>query len=324
MAVALLAACGPSTLDPQDPGGGPGDDDEFQDPPTCEQSVPIMLTSTEEPPDVLLVVDKSGSMAEPLDLSFQMKWDVMKGALRTLVEGHDLVIHFGLALYPTGDACAAGQVSVDIAPDNSGPIVGALDGIFLPDGATPTHTTLDAARTYFAGRPMNPNGRYVVVATDGEPNCGPAGEDDPTETQSVSAVTALAAAGIKTYVIGFGAGLGAANPQLLTDMAVAGGTTMYYQANSPADLAMALNDISGQVIVPSCSFTLTTEPENPDRLAVSFNGTPVPRSPSHATGWDYDAASNSITFYGASCDELQSGAVTEVHVDYGCGGPVVD
>src|SRR5688572_6468257 len=99
---------------------------------------------------------------------------------------------------------------------------------------------------------------------------------------------------------------------------------MYYQANSPDQLQMALQQISGQVSVPSCTFELTSAPDDPSRLAVSVNGNPVPRSASHTTGWDYDATTNTITFYGPSCSELQSGTVTEVHVDYGCGGPVVD
>jgi hypothetical protein len=50
----------------------------------------------------------------------------------------------------------------------------------------------------------------------------------------------------------------------------------------------------------------------------------VPRDPNHTSGWDYDALTNSITFYGATCDQLQSGTVSSVRVDWGCAGPVVN
>jgi hypothetical protein len=321
----LLTACGPNALEPNGPGaGGGGGDDEFQEPPTCEQSVPIMFERTEAPPDVLLVVDKSGSMAQPLDFTnFTSKWDVMVDALRQVVEASDATINFGLALYPVGDECGTGTVSVPIAPNAAAAVMGGLNGVTFPDGATPTHATLMAAATYYQARAANPNGRYVLLATDGEPNCGPLGPEDDTSAETVAAATALATAGVKTYVIGFGSGFGT-NTGLLEDVAMAGGTMQYFQANSPEQLAMALMQISGQVTVPSCTYELTSAPDDPSRLAVSVNGTPVPRSPTHTTGWDYDPATNSITFYGASCSELQSGTITEVHVDYGCGGPVVD
>jgi hypothetical protein len=50
----------------------------------------------------------------------------------------------------------------------------------------------------------------------------------------------------------------------------------------------------------------------------------VPRTPSHADGWDYFPDGDTITFFGAACTELQSGSVAEVKVLYGCPGPVVE
>ena len=247
----------------------------------------------------------------------------MRGALSNVVTARANIINFGLMLYPSDSVCGTGNMQVGIMPANASAIVSRLTAVF-PDGGTPTHTSLVAARLYFDSIPVNPNGRYVLLATDGEPNCRSASSPQtPTITESITAIQALASVGIKTYVLGFG-DVAAADPTTLESMASAGGTGMFYAANSPAQLEAALNLISGQVSVPSCTYTLDSQPVDASKLAVSFDGSPVARSPSHADGWDYDAATNSITFYGAACAQVQSGAVTSVHVDYGCGGgPVI-
>jgi hypothetical protein len=42
----------------------------------------------------------------------------------------------------------------------------------------------------------------------------------------------------------------------------------------------------------------------------------VMRDPSHAGGWDYDPATNQVTFYGGDCDTLR--AAGELVIQYGC------
>lgn len=44
----------------------------------------------------------------------------------------------------------------------------------------------------------------------------------------------------------------------------------------------------------------------------------VMRDPSHASGWDYDAATNQVTFYGATCDTLRGGSTDALAIVYGC------
>jgi hypothetical protein len=327
-AVALLGpACGPEmyvTLQPDAsvPGPDAADPVPYPDAPACAQSVPIMIQETVTPPDVLLVVDKSGSMDERLhSSSSSTKWQIMRDALRQIVEAEDQDIYFGLSLFPSNNSCGAGTISVEVAAGNASAIVNRLNQVTDPDGSTPTHTTLIAAANYYSGRPVNPNGRFVLLATDGEPNCGPGGQNDETDTESVQAVELLMGLGIKTYVIGFGSGT-QTNPTTLENMATAGGTAPYFQASSAADLQQALEAISGSVILPSCEYALQTEPDNAMRITVNFDGTPVGRTSSHTNG--YSAATNSITFYGSACQELQSGTVMNVGVDYGCEGLVVD
>lgn len=333
-----IAACGPTAGFGIDagPGGGHADGGggaakpdadhhttEFVDAAVCDQTVPVSVQIVGDPPDMLLVVDKSGSMSAPLDIfmPFTSKWSVMDTALNDVLAAKQDQINFGLELFPSDDTCGAGMMGLGVAPHNASPITAAL-GVVVPGGATPTHTSMDAALAYFDSIPVNPNGRYVLLATDGQPNCAGGDPNTASIAESIAAIGALHAAGINTFVIGFGSVL-TADPTTLMSMATAGGTAMYYSASSPAELTAALNAISGMVIVPSCTYMLSGPPADPSLLAVSIDGVPIPRDPSHTTGWDYDPGTNTITFYGDTCTQVQSGSVMSLHVDYGCGGPVI-
>ncbi len=133
--------------------------------------------------------------------------------------------------------------------------------------------------SYYQSIPTNPNGRFVLLATDGQPNCGdPNDSSVPTVTQSIAAIGALAGAGVKTFVLGFGDAV-VSDPTTLQAMAQAGQTGMYYAATSPAQLDAALDAIAGQISVPPCTIGLVTTPDDPAKLGVFFDGTAVPRSP---------------------------------------------
>ncbi len=298
-----------------DPEGGGDDDDEV-----CDQTVPITVTQTQKTPDMLLVVDKSGSMDETLAVG-DTKMNVMKQALQIVLPAQDANIHFGLALYPADDTCGAGVTVTPIAANNALNVLAQIAPV-QPDGATPTHTSLDAAKSYFASVPVNPDGRYVLLATDGLPNCNGGEAGDPSNSQSIAAAQSLANAGIPVYVIGFG-DVSVADPGFLNQMASAGGTGSFFAANSPTELQAALQQISGTVTQASCNFQLATVPADQTKLGVTIDGVAVPRDPSHQIGWDYDAATNSITFYGDTCEGIQGGQGANVGVDYGCGSVII-
>jgi hypothetical protein len=302
-------------------GGGGGGNNEFTDAAICDQTVPITVTQTVKKPDMLLVVDKSGSMKDPLGGGTTSKMDVMKQAMATVLPGENANINFGLSTYPPDDACGAGQVISGIAPNNAANVVSLINAV-LPKGSTPTHLSLDSARAYFGTIAVNPDGRYVLLATDGLPNCNGA-SDNPSNALTIAAAKALAQVGIKTFVIGFG-DVAVADPAFLKQLAQAGGTTDFFAANSPQQLQQALTQISGTVTQASCSFELASAPQDPAKLGVTLDGTAVPRDPAHQTGWDYDPATNSITFYGATCASIQNGTGANVGVDYGCGSVIIE
>jgi hypothetical protein len=155
---------------------------------------------------------------------------------------------------------------------------------------------------------------YILLITDGQSTC-----DDP-----VPIVTALRAEvpEVRTFVVGFGEGV---DPNELNDMAqeggtaIAGGPPFYYVAGDAASLAGAFAAIAGTVM--SCSYTLSGVPPDLEKLYIYEDTVPVLRDTGRANGWDYDPATNQVTFYGPACDALQSGSVADLVIVYGC--PVI-
>lgn len=304
----------------------------------CDVTTPVPTQIVGDPPDVLLVVDISGSMCTPLGLfGMETKMMVMKQALTDLVTAFDARINFGLMLYPNPSGpCDPGTVDNPIMERNgtaiNSTISGLADDLFScalsNSGATPTHTSIDNARTYWTTIPVNPVGRYTLLATDGLPNCGPedpeTGETAPTVDETVTAIGNLFSdPGIPTYVVGFGGGF-AGDPSALNRMAMAGGTGTPFNAATGAALEAAFEAIAAEVIPPSCTIELDGPVRDPMLFQVSFDGGPlIPRNMSRTSGWDYDPATNTITFYGAECAAVQSGAVTNISVDFGCPGPLI-
>jgi hypothetical protein len=342
MAAACGFGCGPSGAGPDGGGGGgqdsaPGPDDEFADggaDASCgAQQEDIGVVNLGPPPDLLIVLDKSGSMLLPPNFPFPdpSKWDLMKGALSATTDTFDQNIRFGLLLFPTDDLCAVApgaRVPIDLG--QSANIVAALNGSG-PSGSTPSHFALTEALAIYQSIPVNPDGRYVLFATDGLPNCngGAATPDEPSDAATIAAVEALATAGIKTFVLGFGNSF-VTNAQVLNDAALAGevpkpgGPPHYYYATNQAELEQTFTDIAGGIIVPSCSFALEELPPDPDLVTVTLNGTAVPRDAGHQNGWDYHPDAGTITFFGSYCEMIEAGASSSVGFSYGCPGPVVD
>jgi hypothetical protein len=319
-----------SDANPADPDGGIP---MFPDAGTCGmQTEPIEVVNLGDPPDLLIVLDRSGSMASPIPNfppDFTSKWDIMKNALNALSDSLEANIRFGLLEFPADDNCGVGAGALRVPVDlNQAAEIHTYFSGRSPNGNTPSHLALQDALAYYSTIPVNPAGRYVLFATDGEPNCSGGDPDTSSAPETVAAVQALAAAGIKTYVIGFGSLF--IDDTNLNDCALAGqvprpgGPPHYYAANNAAELQAALDTISGGIIVPSCSYALASPPPDPDNVTVTANGVPVPRSTAHTNGWDYYPDAMTITFFGSYCDAIQSGATTSVSFTYGCPGPVID
>jgi type IV pilus assembly protein PilY1 len=156
-------------------------------------------------------------------------------------------------------------------------------------GQASTPGLVAGAQTYFATNPPSSNGcvatKYLLLLTDGLPtmdlngNAWPplgsaaaagygvtasfnpdgslATTNDQALTDTINNLRALNAAGVKTYIVGLGAGVNPAlNPTAaatLTAMAVAGGTGTYFAATDPVTLTNDLQSILGSILAATQS-----------------------------------------------------------------------
>jgi von Willebrand factor type A domain len=280
------------------------------------------------PPNLLVVLDRSCSMTDAV--GGKTKWSIAVAAVDAVTKAYAGQIRFGLTLFPDLDAnkCGQGVIPVPVGANKEKTIQMMLDAAlvktdpYYPDN--PCVTNIDSAMQQAATEPsLGEAGResYALLLTDGaQSSCSLAGGD----TGTTKIIKDLAAKKVSTFVVGFGGSVDAAQLNIFAD---AGGVpsgdpkTKYYKAEDQASLDAVLGTIAKKVL--SCSFTLDKKPTDPAKIFVFFNNDPagVQRDPTHAGGWDYDEAANTVTFYGQACKDIKSSTVSDVDVVLGCGSP---
>lgn len=130
--------------------------------------------------NMLIVLDKSGSMSSTPAGYQKSKWAGAIDALKKSLDPADPLISYGIALYPAVDggtcdvADGAGAINVGIGPASD--TVGQINDLMAattPGGGTPTAAALAAAYDYYTkGDGIGLEGtKYVLLVTDGGPNC---------------------------------------------------------------------------------------------------------------------------------------------------------
>lgn len=354
-ALFTVSACGPDRdkgqVKPGDnPGTGLGPADlaslpEWDGGFTNECGVQNFMLQPGLPPEVMIVLDRSGSMVAEFDGG--TRWSKVAEAVKSAVSSLQGNMRWGLAVYPTDNDCGtSASVDVPVATNNASTIAAKIDS-YMPGGNTPTAEAVKKATAALAASTTQ-NPKYLLLTSDGEPNCTslsvtctcligspnaqgqcclgplcnfgnciplPSGDGVGAAEQ---AIKDAANQGVHTFVVGV-ASSGSTTTALNT-LAVAGlearaSDPKFYPVGTQADLVAAVNAIAGQIV--SCSFALTTPPPSDLGLVeVSLNGVQLARDTTHAGGWDFGPGNNSILFYGQACTDLQattSGAVKAVY-----------
>jgi hypothetical protein len=180
----------------------------------------------------------------------QSKWHIAITAIEALTAQLDTTIRFGLALFPrnpggakcvtlsqrisgttaTNTMCEAGEVMVMPAVSSGSAIASTLDPeSTLLCSSTPIGAGLGTAQAELAAIQSPIRDQYVLFVGDGQDTC-----DEPLVLANTHA---MAAAGVKTFVVAFdGSGNGVDNG-LLNDMSCAGQTA----PNFPAPCTVGAN-----------------------------------------------------------------------------------
>ena len=344
------AASGSPRFDPDKGGAKPPGCGTKPDGSVCEcLDVPLFVDA----PTIYFVLDRSGSMAS------QNKWDQVRVTVGKIMRGLGPRASFGAMMFPgpsQTDVCAPGKEIMPVTPGDppSSGVDGPATSLLLdstrvaPAGGTPTGSTLEAARARLANTP----GRtFVILATDGAPNCNPnAGcgydrcqpnvenapgcpkegpfncceppdgyrENCTDTTSTLGAIKGLQNAGTPVYVVG----LPGAAPyvSLLDEMAIAGGTALptsprYFAVDAASEDVMlaTLKKIAAQ-IAGTCTFDLKEEPANAGLVNVYMDDVVLPYEP--VNGWTISG--KTVTLVGAACDRVKNGEVLDVRIIAGC------
>lgn len=327
---------------------------------------PEPIVGIQKPAKIMLVLDKSGSMKTFASSDTQWgcaadgngngynpagdcKWitlvDLLTKSNGFLEQTAGSARH-GLAMFSdpnnTADSCAAGNVEVAV-PDNAGASVGTIKSKLLgytPQGGTPTAPTMRniASDTPFTKKEAATKS-YVVLITDGNPNCNSSlsqcnactNGGDPAkmcgdvrncldDVALTSAVKMLKAKDIDTFVIGFGSAF--SNPdakKALNDAAVAGGqvssdpNAKFYLATDETSLQAIFDKI--KTVLQACTFGLDQVPKDPTLLEVTVYNQKTketaklkaPTTPQATDGdWNYtDGTYTTVAIGSQWCKTLQ-------------------
>lgn len=333
---------------------------------TCGSSP---FESSRRPVNILLVIDKSDSMEETPTGFDTDKWSAMKSALGTVLDASQEDISFGLELFPMPDGCDmpnGTDLNVAVQPtEQSVPeILQALDET-TPSGGTPTAQALQRALEYFTdGAGADLEGvNYVLLATDGGPNCsseqscdassctqnlegtcpdgvsnccdpdiaGPGAEIGCLDEEgALERIEALEEQGIITFIVGIPGSEDYAST--LDNLATSSGAVnpdappQYFavMASGGLDgLTAVFSEITTELIT-TCELQLESEPPDLGKLNVEVEGTTVPRG--GEDGWELDVSTDppTVVLQGQTCETMETEGVQSVQVVYGCPTVIIE
>lgn len=278
-------------------------------------------------PNMLIVLDRSCSMKA--SVGGKPKWTIAVEAIEKLTTSYSDGFRFGLTLFPdlAKPDCDQGPIPIPVGDAKHDDINKLLKAALntndpnYPNGPCVTNIDTGMAQAENKEPAFKDKQRksYVLLVTDGAQSgsCG----GNQGDARTLDTIKALTAAGISTYVVGFGA---ASDLQALDSFAEAGGTALagahkYYLAENQPELEAAFADIATKSL--SCTLELKGKPEDASKIYVFFDEAPVSRDPSKKEGWEYDATKNQVIFYGDACTQLKSGEVQDVDIVFGCATP---
>jgi len=307
------------------------------DPSACDK---LALNGRPNAPDILIVLDRSGSMVglgDPRNAG-KNRWMPSVSAVKKLTSELTETVAFGLMLFPApgsgagggitipgigtfggggGGGCAPGMLNVPVELSTADMIGTTLD-MSTPDvGATPTSATLEAALTALdtgTCGDCQDVPKYILLVTDGQPTCGASGMTTTPEDIAATnaAIDKLAAKGIKVYVVGYDTASDPASAAAMDEFAMHGGTGKHFPVEDEATLLSELTTIAG-ALVP-CEFELTKDIPDPTYVRVEIDGV----SYAYETDWSVEGRKIILHPEGAACPILRDAKLHDLKITREC------
>ena len=299
----------------------------------------VTITPTRSIPNVMFLVDQSGSMTDPFPGSDD-RWDAAHAAITGIVDSLDSVVRFGLTTYTSQNGnvnppCPRLPTQVDFALGNSSTI--GNSSVYPPSypsgdgGDTPTGDSIDALMTIIDNDPPPAEGPTIIVlATDGEPDTCEQANPQNGQAEAVTAATAAHVAGVDVFVLSVGDEVGASHLQDLANVGVglaengSEGDAPYWVGNSPQQLADAFTQIIAASI--SCDIQMDKRFDDKDKACndpqsnVRLNNVPL----SCPSEWRVKpGADDVIELVGDACTTFKTEAST-FSATFPCGAIVVE
>jgi len=265
-------------------------------------------------PEVIVALDRSSTMNNRFGDSTVL--GTARDALDVYAFRYQKVVDFGYVEFPGGSNFCSGTccASMPSAPNpNYAKFDMALhlcDQNSFPSCATasyqrPTTPALGACEVVF-GSPGG-SSRYVLLITNGMPDCGGSNGGGPNSACSDAQATVTDMAqrfSITTVVVAPGQ-IDPMTSDCLGEVALNGGARnppYYHPAQSQTDLANTIGDLIREFATDACRLTLTTTRiQDVDRVGVTWRDVQIPRD--RNSGWEL-VNNYTIDLHGQWCDHL--------------------
>lgn len=283
------------------------------------------------PPFVLLLIDQSSSMEDDFD-DGKDRWNTLRDTLldrdNSVLSKLQNEVRFGMVLYSSengnedGATCPLLESSAEVKLGNFDDMRRLLDGA-EPVDDTPTPESVIAVTEQLEAID-EPGQKFIILATDGEPDTcdDPNAQNEQTNANaakaaSIAAVTAAFGKGITTRVISVGDEVGADH---LKALAVAGSggddSAEAFTALNTEALEAAFTSIIGEA--RSCEFQLegTVAAADAGRGTVLLDGQSLVFG--DANGWSMPDE-KTVRLDGDACEALQQNNNAALSMDFPCG-----
>lgn len=371
-ALLCLAGCGAKTgllIDPFDADVDDGDvqpEADVEEDADVESDVDVCVAEPIEldraRAEVIFVIDRSTSMqweligtpGVPGDPS---RWELLRDALEGALDGVDHLLEVGGKFFPQEvvpedgpDVSCLVEEGLELRPrENNAANLLRFFRTTSPEGGTPTASALIEVHAHLESETPSDIPRFVVLATDGGPNCNLDFSPDeecvctgPDEycsegvggtfncldsNRTLSVINDIATdLGVPVFVIGIDDPSRPDLADFLDEMAIAGlrprpepAERRFYSVQRPGELDQALEIVTESIAL--CVFYVEDTGIAADpRTEIILDGELIDHDPSRSEGWDWtDEERGEITLFGEVCDQVNLPG-SRIEARLGCEG----